>query len=186
MNNYRFHALEVHTLHVRDFEGERLIQSLGEFRDFEVSAACAEAEMQAVLFPVKRIFIKTLPFIILFFIGLGFSLTLSMKNNLIFAIRTLGPIALFSGAAGTFSEIKRILEQKKFLSSKAYEERLKISAWQCALKTAPKKFNENDLTYIPINEKTLKLKPEELSEEYNLLPAISKKAFNIITKKIFS
>ena len=48
------------------------------------------------------------------------------------------------------------------------------------LKTAPKKFNDNDITYIPIDEETLKLKPEELASKYNLLPAISKKVYNLI------
>ena len=180
MNNYAFHALEVHTLHIRDFGGERLVQSLGNFKDFEVSAACAESEARAVLFPVKRIFIKSLPFMILLLIGLGLSLTISLNDNLITAIRAIGPLAIFCGVSGIISVTKKILEQKKFLSSIPFEQALEISAWQYALMKAPKKFNDNDLTYIPINDATLKLTAKELAEKYNLLPAISEKAFNII------
>ncbi|MCR4817896.1 MAG: hypothetical protein K5841_02930, partial [Fretibacterium sp.] len=57
---YAFRFLEVHTLHVRDFGGERLIQALGELGKCEISAACARTELGAALFPVRRLLKKCL------------------------------------------------------------------------------------------------------------------------------
>lgn len=173
-----FHTLEIHTLHVRDFGGERLIQSVGNYRDFEISTACAENEARAVIFPIKRIFGKTLSFMILFFVGVILSFTLSLKTE-IFAIKALGIIAAFTGISGIISECRKILIQRRNLINMTPDERLKFCAWQCALKQAPKKFNDNDITYINIDEETLKLKTEELSEKYNLIPAIS----NLVKQK---
>ena len=179
IDEFVFHVLEVHTLHVRDFNGERLIQSLGNFQNYKVSTACAEAEARAVLFPLKRILKKCFPFLILFLIGVILIFTLTLQSE-IFAVKALGFIAAFVGVSGMISECRKIFEVRKNLKSMTHDEALKFSAWQCMLKTAPKKFNDNDITYIPIDEETLKLKPEELAQKYNLLPAISKKAYNLI------
>ena len=70
------------------------------------------------------------------------------------------------------------MAQRKILMNS--DKALEISAWQCALKNAPKKFNDNDLTYIQINDDTKNLTPEELTVKYNLLPAISQKALKLI------
>lgn len=43
---------------------------------------------------------------------------------------------------------------------------------------APKKENENDLTYIPINEQTLRRKNGDLMILYDLLPEIAVQAWN--------
>ena len=176
---FKFHVLEIHTLHVRDFNGERLIQSVGNFQDYEISTACAESEVQAVLFPLKRILIKCIPFLILMLIGIIFILTIKSE---IFAIKALGFIAFFVGLSGIISECRKIFEARKILKSMKPDEALKFSAWQCMLKNAPKKFNDNDLTYIPIDEETLKLTPQKLAKKYNLLPAISKKVFETLHK----
>ncbi|MBQ6664030.1 MAG: hypothetical protein IJM68_00430, partial [Synergistaceae bacterium] len=54
----RFRVLEVHTLHIRDFDGERVIQALGEFQEYDVCTACASEEVQALLLPAKRIVMR--------------------------------------------------------------------------------------------------------------------------------
>ena len=44
----------------------------------------------------------------------------------------------------------------------------------------PKKDGDNDLTYIPITEKTLAMKNGDLMIMYDLLPEIAKEAWNIL------
>ena len=48
---------------------------------------------------------------------------------------------------------------------------------------APKKENENDLSYIPVNEKTLARKNGDLMILYHLLPEIAVEAWNKLHKE---
>ncbi|MCR4818169.1 MAG: hypothetical protein K5841_04330, partial [Fretibacterium sp.] len=169
-------------LHVRDFGGERLIQALGELGKCEISAACARTELGAALFPVRRLLKKCLPFLAVFLVGAALCLTLTLRD-VMFAFRALGPIALFCGAAGIFSETKKILRERAFIKGMDSQRALEHSAWRCFLRDAPKKYRENDITYIPINGETLKLDTEGLALEYCLLPAISRQAFEAIHHK---
>ena len=175
-------TLEVHTLHIRDFTGERLIQSLGNFRDFEISEACVESEARALLYPAKRIFVKSLPFVALIVVGLVLALTLSTMTD-IPTIKALGFIAMFVGLSGIISTVRKNLEVRKKFQAMNRAEREKFSLWQCVLRTAPKKYNDNDLTYIPIDDAAFMLSAKDLADKYNLLPAISQKAFNLIHKE---
>ena len=177
-----FRVLEVHTLHIRDFSGEKIVQALGEFRNFEIETARAKSELRAVLYPFKKILRKTFPYFILFIAGIIFSLTLADKFDA-FAVKALGIIAAFCGVSGIISETRKILIQRKNFLSMNSDEALENSAWQCVLKIAPKKFGDNDLTYIPVNEGTKNLSVHELAEKYNLLEAISKKAFDLIRQQ---
>ena len=106
---YSFRVLEVHTLHVRDFDGERLIQSLGEERVFSVCAACVSSEMRAVLFPAARILKKCAGFGVLILVGLVMSLTLSLNAEMMGAVRILGPLAVLTGISGIIGKIREIL-----------------------------------------------------------------------------
>ncbi len=54
------------------------------------------------------------------------------------------------------------------------DDALKYSAWRCVLKSAPKKYNDNDITYVTY-EDICRLDADTLAEKYNLLPAIAKK-----------
>ena len=178
-----FRVLEVHTLHIRDFGGERIIQALGEFKNFEIGMACAQSELQAVLFPAKKIFKKTFPFLILFIAGIIFTFTLANKFD-VAAIKILGIIAAFCGVSGTISETRKILIQRKNFLSMPHDEAIKNSAWQCVLKIAPKKFGDNDLTYIPVDDEVKNFSVKELAEKYNLLESISRKALELIQSNI--
>ncbi len=44
-----FRALEVHTLPVRDLGGEKKVQALGEFKDFDVCRECALKKQEDVM-----------------------------------------------------------------------------------------------------------------------------------------
>ena len=178
---YSFRVLEVHTLHIRDFSGERLVQALGEMRTFEVCAACVSSEMRAVLYPAGRILRKCSGFTLLFLAGLGLTLTLSLREVMP-ALRVLGPLAAFVGVSGTISKFREILTQRKNLAGMSEQEGRKFSAWQCVLKHAPRKFNDNDITYIPIDDERA-FTPAELAVKYGLLAPISRKAYELIHKE---
>ena len=176
---YAFRVLEVHTLHVRDFGGERLIQALGEIGDYEVSVARARSELRAALFPAREIARKGLPFLLLLIVGAALCLTLTPRDTM-FAFRALGPIALFCGAAGMVSETGRLLKERTRVRAMDLNTALRDSAWRRFLRDAPKKHEDNDITYIPIDGETLGLTPKGLELKYNLLPAISRQAFEVI------
>ena len=179
---YSFRVLEIHTLHVRDFDGERLIQSLGEERVFSVCSACVSSEMRAVLFPAVRILKGSAGFGVLILAGLVMTLTLSLKPDLMGAIRIIGPLAVLTGISGIFGRAREILAQRKILAGLSENEARKYSAWQCVINHAPKKYNDNDITYIPVDD-AMSLSPEELAVKYGLLPAISRKAYEVIHKE---
>ena len=181
---YSFRVLEVHTLHIRDFSGERLVQALGEEKVFSVCAACVSSEMRASLYPAGRILRKCSGFTLLFLAGLGLTLTLSLREVMpaLNALRLIGPLAAFVGVSGTIGKMREILTQRKILAGMSEPEARKFSAWQCVLNSAPKKYNDNDITYIPIDDAQI-FTPEELAVQYGLLAPISRKAYELIHKE---
>lgn len=168
-----FRVLEVQTLHVRDFTGEKRVQALGDFRDWTVCQSCAERWLEESLSPGKRLFKACLPFALVLVAGI--LLTILVRSD-IRALGLLGPAAIFCGLAGVISSAKRILAQQKELQALSKEEALKRAAWECLLAAAPKKNEDNDLTYIPVDDKTKALDKKELVLRYDLLPAIAGQA----------
>ena len=179
---YSFRVLEVHTLHIRDFSGERLVQALGEEKVFSVCAACVSSEMRASLYPAGRILRKCSGFVVLFLAGLGLTLTVSLNAEMMNALRLIGPLAVFVGVSGTIGKMREILTQRKILAGMSEPEARKFSAWQCVLNSAPKKYNDNDITYIPIDDARA-FTPAELAVKYGLLAPISRKAYELIHKE---
>ncbi len=179
---YSFRVLEIHTLHVRDFDGEKLIQSLGEERVYEVCAACVSSEMRAVLFPAVRILMRSAGFGVLMLAGLVMSLTLSVNAELMIPLRVMGPVAVLTGISGIYGKVREILSRKKILAALTEEDARKLSAWQCVINHAPKKYNDNDITYIPVNEETSTMSAKELAEKYILIPAIAVQAQSVVNK----
>ena len=171
-SEFRFEVQEVHTLHVRDFGGEKLIQALGDKQEFSVCTACAQSELRAVLFPAGRIARKCWGFAVLVLAGLVMSLTLSLQD-MMSALRVIGPLCVFVGASGIVSESSKVLALRREMLSLNEAEALKASAWRCVLMRAPKKYEDNDITYIPLDEAE-RLQPEELAVKYNLLPALGR------------
>ena len=51
--DYSFRVLEVHTLHVRDLDGEKRVQALGDFREYAVCCVCAQARLDRALRPER-------------------------------------------------------------------------------------------------------------------------------------
>ena len=170
--------LEVHTLHVRDFDGEKLIQALGEEKVLSVCAACVSEEMRASLFPAGRILRACSGFGGLVLAGLVMTLTLSLRD-VMSALRVIGPMAVFVGVSGIAGKVREILKVRRNLEGMSEDGRLKACAWECVMKSAPKKYEDNDITYILIDEAE-KLTPEELAMKHNLLPPIASKAYEVM------
>lgn len=176
-----FRTLEVHTLHIRDLSGERIVQTLGEFKYYRICRACASEEARAFLFPAKRLAAKCLPFALLLVVGIVLSVML-MTREVMTAVKALGPIALAVGLSGIFGKVKEILSERRKISGMSHDEALRYSAYKLVIKNAPKKYNDNDITYIPVSKETLNLSVNELSERYNLLPSIAAKAHELMKR----
>ena len=61
-----------------------------------------------------------------------------------------------------------------------HDEAVRHSAYRLVIKNAPKKYQDNDITYIPVSRETQSMSASQLAEEYNLLPAISLKAHEML------
>lgn len=57
------------------------------------------------------------------------------------------------------------------------------AALELLLSSAPKKAGDSDLTYIPVNEKTLTMKNGDLMIVHRLLPEIAIRACNMMHEK---
>lgn len=173
--DFPFRVLEVHTLHVRDLDGEKRVQALGEFREFAVCAACAQAYLDRTQRPGRALGKKLAPFLAVLAFGLAVTAVCWTGET---ALRLLGAAGIFCGAAGSVSVLRRAGQEKKDFAVLPAGEALGRAAWACLLETAPKKAGDNDLTYIPVNPETLALKNGDLGIVYDLLPAVAKQAWN--------
>ena len=74
-----FRALKVHTLHIRDFSGEKRVQMLGNITEFGVCRDCANEQLQKrkqgagrkEMFPFAVILLVSIVFLTLFWNGEG-------------------------------------------------------------------------------------------------------------------
>ena len=182
----RFRLLEVHTLHIRDFDGEKIIQALGEFQDYEICTACALEGARVFLYPAKLILRKCLAFMILILAGIILSLMLTVNDSFmkeIFAVKVIGPLAVIVGLSGILANVREILRVRESVSKMNHDEALHFSAYSLVIKNAPKKYQDNDITYIPVSKETQRMSPSQLAEKYNLLSAIAVKANKLIEEE---
>lgn len=172
--SYPFRVLQVQTLHVRDLGGEKRVQALGDFEEYTVCASCAEEKLNGYLNDRRTLLKSILPFVCLGV--LGFILTvIFLKDN--GAFRLLGIGMLVCGLLGTYSNAQTAGKKKRHFQSLPREEALYECAWECLTDAAPKKNDINDITYIPVDEKTLARKNGDLMILYNLLPDIAVQAY---------
>lgn len=173
--DYPFRVLEVLTLHVRDLNGEKRVQALGDFLEFSVCTGCAREQLEQSLRPGKALGRRLLPFLAVLAFGLAVTAVCWTGE---FALRLLGAAGIFCGIAGSASVLLAAGREKKSYAALPPEEALRRAAWACLLEAAPKKSGENDLTYIPVNPETLAMKNGDLAIVYDLLPAVAKQAWN--------
>lgn len=176
---YHFRALEVQTLHVRDFTGEKRVQALGKIQDFSVCADCARQQLDRTLHPAGDAMKKCIIYAAVCIAGIALTVLFHGDN----AFRILGPAAVICGLLGVFSTVRTAAKGKESMQSLGESEAMEEAAWQAALSQAPKKWEDSDLTYIPITPKTLAMKNGDLMIVYDLLPDIAVKAHKLIHGK---
>ena len=171
-------ALEIRTLHVRSLGGERRVQALGDKMESAVCACCARKQLDLSLYPGRAAKKQILPFILILAAGLiieAVSFLFIQESRQVFIL--LGVAALICGGLSIYDALRKTKEKAASLRALPETEALDEAAWDVFVSEAPKKENENDLTYIPINEATLRRKNGDLMILYHLLPEIAVEAW---------
>ena len=137
--------------------------------------------MRASLFPAGRIARRCAGFVGLVLAGIALTLALSLRD-VMNALRVIGPLCMFVGLSGIAGKVRDALSLRKLLAGMNEAEARKFCAWQCVIRNAPKKYNDNDITYIPVDEETAGLSARELAEKYCLIPAIANQVHSTIDK----
>jgi hypothetical protein len=168
--DYHFKTLQVQTLHVRDFGKNSRIQALGEFEEYSVCADCAEEKYNATV--IVDATVKKLGLIWGGVMLLGLILAILYWNGE-GVIRLAGLGMLVGGGLVLMGQLQSATRASRELLAKPQEDGLYSSAWACLLDCAPKKNDVNDISYIPVDEKTLARKNGDLMILYDLLPEIA-------------
>lgn len=168
-NDYHFRVLQVQTLHVRDLNGEKRVQALGGFEEYDVCADCARTKYNNYL-DNRNVLIKTsLPFVLMMVAGMIVA-WLFRGDTPIFLF---GMGLLICGVTCLYGNLHNRGAKKRELSALTEQEAMYRCAWECMIEGAPKKNDINDITYIPVNEETLARKNGDLMILYDLLPEIA-------------
>lgn len=173
---FPFRVLEVQTLHIRDLGGEKRVQALGLFQDYAICRDCAQAYLDR-LAQRGGVGKKLLPFLLVLLFGIIVSILCWSGAT---ALRVMGLAAILCGIAGSVTTLQAARKKRAEFSKLPPEEQLYQAAWECLLEVAPRKDGDNDLTYIPVTPQTLKLKNGDLMIVYDLLPAVAKKAWDLL------
>lgn len=176
-------ALEVRTLHVRSVGGERRVQALGGEKESGVCEQCAREQLALSLNPVRAAKKEMIRFGIVFAAGIlaaAATLLFVRESRQVFLLVALA--AMVCGVLGVYDAVRKAKEKAAFLRGLPETEALEEAAWDVFLTAAPKKEDINDLTYIPVNQRTLRRKNGDLMILYKLLPEIAMEAW----KKIHS
>ena len=180
---FHFHTLEIRTLHIRDLDREKRVQAIGGFRDFDICRNCALMELDRKVSLGKSAGRKVLAFAAVMLAGviLAGVTFVCMKESRVFVL--LGLAAVLCGVLGIVQTVADARKRKQELQGMSEEEAAWSAAWECVTESAPKKEGDNDLTYIPINKKTLERKNGDLMILYDLLPEIAVKAHGMIAEE---
>ena len=175
---YSIRALEVRTLHVRSVGGERRVQALGGEKESGVCENCAREQLALSLNPVRAAKKEIIRFGIVFVAGIlaaAATLLFVRESRQVFLLVAFA--ALVCGALGIYEALKKAKEKAASLAALPETEALEEAAWDVFTAEAPKKEDVNDLTWIPVNEKTLARKNGDLMILYKLLPEIAVEAW---------
>ena len=175
---YPIRAIEVRTLPVRGLGGERKVQALGDEKESCVCERCAREQLNLSLDPVRAVKPQLVRFGAVFAAGLlieAVTFLFLKDNRQVFLL--LGIAALICGVLGIYDVLKKAKEKSASLRALPEAEALEEAAWDVFVAAAPKKEDVNDLTYIPVNEKTRSRKNGDLMILYNLLPEIAVQAW---------
>ena len=169
-SHYHFRVLQVQTLHVRDFGKNSKIQALGDFEEYDVCAACAQEKYDSTVQVSAAV--KKLCALWGTVMAIGLIVTLAYwKGEGVLRLAGLG--ALIGGGLILLGQLQNATKARKELLALNREEALYRCAWECMVDGAPKKNDVNDITYIPVDDKTLRRKNGDLMILYDLLPEIA-------------
>ena len=180
---YPVRALEVRTLHVRSLGGEKRVQALGDEKESGVCERCAREQLALSLDPAKTAKPALIRFGAVIAAGLlivAATLLFVKESRQVFFL--LGAAALICGALGIYDAVRKAREKAASLRALPEAEALEEAAWDVFTAEAPKKEDVNDLTYIPVNGKTLRRKNGDLMILYKLLPEIAVEAWKRLHK----
>ena len=172
-NDDHFRVLQVQTFHVRDFGKNSKVQALGEFEEYDVCAECAGEKYNATVNVDAAV--RKLCLIWGAVMAIGLIVTLAYwKGEGVLRLAGLG--ALIGGGLILLGQLQTATRAKRELLALPREEGLYRCAWQCMIDGAPSKNDVNDITYIPVDEETLRRKNGDLMILYDLVPAIAVEA----------
>lgn len=182
---FHFRALTVRTIHLREMRGERRVQGLGDFTDLPVCSDCARRRLDDVLKPGKALAVRLVPFAAIMLFGAVLSALFTFGGDLSAGLgqwaedgvlRLFGLAALVCGALGLFGSLRTFVDTRREYAALSDKDALEQAAWAVASENAPQKSGDEDLTYIPVTERTLEMKNGDLMIVYKLLPEIAKQA----------
>lgn len=172
-SDYHFRVLQIQTLHVRDFGKNSKIQALGDFEEYDVCRTCAEEKYAAALDDGAAIRKTATVWGVVMAVGLALAIAFWNGEGV---LRLAGLGALIGGGLCLISGMQSATARKRQLSVLSHEDALYQCAWECLIDGAPNKNDINDITYIPVDEKTLARKNGDLMILYDLLPEIAVEA----------
>lgn len=132
---HSFEVMEVQTLHVRDLNGEKRVQALGQRQNYHICAACAKARQEQV-FDIRNDVRKIIPFGILAAAGLVLAVVFWHTNG---AFRLLGLGCLVGGLLALTATAQDRKKRRADYQAVTEEEALELAAWDVLLASAPKK-----------------------------------------------
>ena len=171
--DYHFRVLQVQTLHVRDFGRNSRIQALGDFEEYDVCATCAEEKYNATMDITKTMGKTMIIWSLIMVLGAILAIAFWRGEGV---LRLAGLGGLVGGGLYLFGAMQAANRRKGKLILMEKEDALYQCAWECMIEGAPKKNDINDITYIPVDEKTLERKNGDLMILYDLVPEIAVEA----------
>lgn len=189
--DFHFRALTVRTIHLREMKGERRVQGLGDFVELSVCRACAQQRLDDVLKPGKALISRLIPFAAIMLVGAVLSILFTFGGSVLTSIglgewandgvlQLFGLAALLCGALGLIGHLRTFADTRCEYAVLSSKDALVHAAWAVASEGAPKKSGDEDLTYIPLTQRTLAMKNGDLMIAYKLLPEIAKQAHRMI------
>ena len=191
--DFNFRALTVRTIHLREMKGERRVQGLGDFTQLCACHACAQQRLDTSRKPGGALAKRLMPFVVIMLAGVALAGMLTFGGAFLASLgldalagdgvlRLFGLAMLLCGGMGVAGTVSSFLDMRKEYAPLSDEEALLRAAWAVASEGAPKKSGDEDLTYIPVTERTLSMKNGDLMIEYKLLPEIAKQAYEMLHK----
>ena len=171
--------LEVQTLHIRDIAGEKRVQALGNFVEAGVCEDCARRWRAEQGRTAARLAKPLGAALVLLAVGTAAFLLLEELPLKIFGLG-----ALVCGLTVAWSAVQRLRRERADARGRSEAENLERANWDLLVSCLPKKAQDSDLTYLPVTEAFLDRTVQELVLEYDLLPAIARKAREMAAERL--